>query len=252
MRPMPCVLIRLDAGTRSMWVPAMQGERTGCDRCRGFAMGRRRPPPCTCAAHCQVLSLAPDRAVVELRMQTLGLSPQSKSDGLLQNLFWPTIHSESDVDALGVQGYWVCFAVSVLVLVQSAMRGLVVSGSLLAAFYFFGGIGVRLRSRFAAAAVFGMYLLETLALYLTHASPGILGILALALLLANVRATWLAAQWPASQPAPSEPRLPGTAIDWMSDRLPLLLWPVVRLIFYAVTVIEVALITVGLVRFYFR
>jgi len=70
--------------------------------------------------------------------------------------------------------------------------------------YYLGGVGVRERSRYAAAVVFLMYLLDTLV------SPGVVRVLLSALLLSNLRATWIAANWsPDSEEAALPPRLRG-------------------------------------------
>ena len=50
-------------------------------------------------------------------MQTLGVSDSlPHSESRLKSLLWPSIRSGSDVDYLGIQGYWVCTLVAVVTL----------------------------------------------------------------------------------------------------------------------------------------
>ena len=64
------------------------------------------------------------------------------------------------------------------------------AASLSLCFFFFGGVGVRERSRYAAVAVFMLFFINML---LVGISVG--GVLFSALLLSNVRATWMAHGW---------------------------------------------------------
>ena len=87
-------------------------------------------------------------------MQTLGLADSMpRTDGRLKSLFWPSIQSSNDVDYLGAQGYWVCALVAVLSLAVFAFTGNTIIGVFVFLFYYLGGVGVRERSRYAAAAV---------------------------------------------------------------------------------------------------
>ena len=96
-------------------------------------------------------------------MQTLGLSDSTpRTEGRLKSLFWPSIQTASDVDYLGAQGYWVCVLVAVLSFIGSAVEDHPIAGAFLLLVYYFGGVGVRERSRYAATVVFLLYVLDFL------------------------------------------------------------------------------------------
>jgi hypothetical protein len=60
---------------------------------------------------------------------------------------------------------------------------------------------------------------------------GVVRILLMALLLSNVRATWIAAtRVPGSEEADLPPRLNETFADKFADRLPQRLWPKIRIL----------------------
>jgi hypothetical protein len=161
-------------------------------------------------------------------METLGLSgPVERSDGRLKSLFWPSIQNGTDVDYLGAQGYWVCTVVAILSFVFLVMNSQPVAGVAILIFYYLGGAGVRERSRYAALVIFVMYLLDTLLM------PGVVRIIICALLLSNLRATWIAATWrPGSEEAALPPRFNETLADKLADQLPPWLWPKVRIAYY--------------------
>src|ERR1019366_6073387 len=94
-------------------------------------------------------------------MQTLGLSsaPQP-SDGMFKRLFWPEIANEYDVDLVGQQGFWVCFAVAILSTVVSLFTGHALLGVFIGVTYFLGALGVRQRNAPAAVLIFLCYLLD--------------------------------------------------------------------------------------------
>ena len=165
-------------------------------------------------------------------METLGLSGSAEhSEGRLKSLFWPSIQNGTDVDYLGAQGYWVCTLVAILSFVFMAATGQPITGAAILVFYYLGGIGVRERSRYAALVVFIMYLLDTLL------TPGIVRIILCALLLSNLRATWIAASWrPESEEAVLPPRLNETFTDKLADQLPVWLWPKVKIAYYIYSV----------------
>ena len=176
-------------------------------------------------------------------MQTLGLSDSTpRTEGRLKSLFWPSVQTGTDVDYLGAQGYWVCTVVAVLsflFLVALRQPG---TGILILLFYYCGGVGVRERSRFAAIAVFVMYVVETLV------SPfSIVKILFCALLLSNLRATWTAALWkPESEEAVLPLRLNTTLSDKFVDQLPQWLWPKIKVLYYVYAVAFFVLVDIGL------
>lgn len=178
-------------------------------------------------------------------MQTLGLSPSTpKTESRLKTLFWPTIESLSDVEVVGHQVFWVCTIVAVFSLVFGIFQGWFVLGFLESLFFFLGGVGAHERSRFAAVAVFSAYLLSTVALlrvFVLSPGPGILRVILLALLFANVRATWLSAKSPASASRPLSDPVNETLADKFADRLPAYLWPKLRWLFYALTGLEASL-----------
>jgi hypothetical protein len=175
-------------------------------------------------------------------METLGLSGSAeRTDGRLKSLFWPSIQNGTDVDYLGAQGYWVCTVVAILSFVFLTISGHPVTGAGILLFYYLGGVGVRERDRYAALVVFIMYLLDTLLM------PGVLRIILCALLLSNLRATWIAASWkPESEEAALPPRLNETFTDKLADQLPQWLWPKVKLAYYIFSVGLLLLVIVGL------
>jgi len=171
-------------------------------------------------------------------MQTLGLSGSTpRSESRLKSLFWPGIKTGSDVDYLGAQGYWVCTAVAAISFVLMLFSGHPLLGLLVLIFYYLGGVGVRERSRYAATLVLGTYVVEGCALvaytYL-WANPGIvLRLVLTVLLLSNLRATWIAARWKSdSDEAALPPRMGETWGDRFVDRLPIRLWPKLKIVYY--------------------
>lgn len=162
-------------------------------------------------------------------MQTLGISDSPvKSEGRLKSLLWPSVQTSNDVDYLGAQGYWVCLIVAVLSFVMTAVIGHPIAGFFVLLFYYFGGVGVRERSWYAAAAVFVLFVLDSLG----GGNPAIRLLIA-ALLLANFRATWIASRWkPEADAAAPVPRFSETWGDKFADQLPMRLWPKVRIPYY--------------------
>jgi hypothetical protein len=175
-------------------------------------------------------------------MQTLGLSDSTpRTEKRLKSLFWPSVQTGSDVDYLGTQGYWVCAIVAVFALVFSVVTGHPIFGFIALLYYYFGGVGVREHSPFAAAAVFVMFALDTVT------SPGVLKVLLAALLLSNLRATWIASDWkPESADAAMPMRLGETWSDKFADKLPQWLWPKVQVAYYVFSVCVLMLTLLGL------
>src|SRR5260370_38506270 len=96
-------------------------------------------------------------------MQPLGLSDSMPgSESRLKSLFWPSIQSSSDVDYLGAQGYWVCPVIAVLSFVVLVISSHPFLGGFVFLVFYFGGVGVRERSRYAAGFVLGLYVLDIL------------------------------------------------------------------------------------------
>ena len=175
-------------------------------------------------------------------MQTLGLAESTpRSESRLKSLFWPSIQSGADVDYLGAQGYWLCTAFAIIGFVFSAATGNVIAGVLSFLLYYLSGVGIRERSRYAAAIAFAFSLGELLT------SPSVLKVVFAALLLSNLRAAWIASSWkPESEEAALPPRLGETLADKFADRLPSWLWPKVRIVYYILSACFAALFIIGL------
>jgi len=176
-------------------------------------------------------------------METLGLSDSTpRSDSRLKNLFWPSIQTATDVDYLGAQGYWVCTFVAVFNLIVLVATGHTLAGVCTFFLLYLGGIGVRERSRYAAVIVFLIYGTDAIV-----SGVSVLKILLAALLLSNLRATWIAAQWkPDSDEAACPPRLSETLADKLADQLPPWLWSKVRIVYYIFSAGYALLVAVGL------
>jgi hypothetical protein len=177
------------------------------------------------------------------RMETLGLADSTpRSDNRLKSLFWPSIQNGTDVDYLGTQGYWVCSIVAVISFVGLWINGEPITGAVMLLFFYLGGVGVRERSRYAALAVLVMYALDSLV-----TRPGVVRILIGALLLSNLRATWIASNWQAdSEAAILPPRMAETLADKFADRLPQWLWPKLRILYYIFAGVLLVAVLVGL------
>jgi hypothetical protein len=162
-------------------------------------------------------------------MQTLGLADSTpKTENRLKSLFWPSIQNGTDVEYLGAQGYWVCSAIAILSLVILPAMGHVIAGVLTFCFYFLGGVGVRERSRYAAVIVLAFFVLDAF-----FSGINAMRVVFTAVLLSNLRATWIAARWkPESDQAELPPRLNETIGDKLTDALPRWLWPKVRIVYY--------------------
>ena len=69
----------------------------------------------------------------------------------------------------------------------------------------------------------------------------------MALLLANVRAVWLAARWRRVGEVDESPiRMSATLSDKISDRLPALVWPKARFVFCIFALLEIAFLVFAL------
>lgn len=178
-------------------------------------------------------------------MQTLGLSDSTpRTESRLKSLFWPSIQTGSDVDYLGAQGYWVCALVAVFSFVFSAISGHAIAGAFAMALYYLGGVGVRERSRYAAAVVLGLFVADMVA---SWPNVFVLRVLLAALLLSNLRATWIASRWkPESEDVTLPPRLGETWSDKFVDKLPMWLWPKVRVLYYVLSACFFVLLAIGL------
>jgi hypothetical protein len=192
-------------------------------------------------------------------MQTLGLSDSTtRSESRLKSLFWPSIQSGADVDYLAVQGFWVCTIVGVMSLVFLALGAhQPITGSLVFLLFHLGGVGVREHNPFAAAVILVYYIVDFLAaavfLFVNSPGIGVLRIIIMALLLSNLRATWIAGSWkPDSEEAALPPRMGETFADKFSDQWPAFIWPKVKVIYYIFSFGFLALTVAGLIVFYLR
>ena len=176
-------------------------------------------------------------------MQTLGLSDSTpRSESRLKSLFWPSVQTSFDVDYLGSQGYWLCTVVAAVTFVFSTGTGHPIAGALTLLFYYLSGVGIREHSRYAAAMALLFSLADMLA-----SGPGVFRVLFAALLLSNLRATWIASGWmPESEEAAPAPRLGETWTDKFADRFPSWLWPKVRVLYYIFSTCFVVLVVIGL------
>ena len=173
-------------------------------------------------------------------MQTLGLSESTpRTEGRFKSLFWPSIGSDNDVDYLTRQGFWLCVTVAALTLVLSLLLGQGLAVILDVAFFFMCGVGIRVSSRVAAVCAFIAYTLTGFVmLKMGMRGFGIVRIIGMALLLSNVRATFLAAQWVASRTEPPPTPLTQTFSERVSDVMPRRVWPVGQYVFYVLAVVE--------------
>lgn len=187
-------------------------------------------------------------------MQTLGLSDSTpRTENRLKSLFWPSITTGSDVDYVARQGFWACIFVGVLSFLFLAFFGRGVFGVLFLLFYCLGGVGVREGSRYAAIVVCAAYLPETLVLGVGLLSPGgIIRIIVSALLLSNLRATWIASRWkPGSEEAAVPARLNDTWSDKLADQMPMWLWPRIQILYYILSAAVLVLVSTGILRIIF-
>jgi hypothetical protein len=161
-------------------------------------------------------------------MQILGLSDSTPhTESRLKSLFWPSIKTANDVEYLGRQGYWVCTVIAAYFF-DVLIWGRPFYAIFCLAFYYLGGVGIRQRSSYAASLVLVMQFADTF-LNGIH----VVRVLILALLLSNLRATWIASRWNAdSEEAALPPRLRETWTDVFTDQLPVWLWKKVELSYY--------------------
>lgn len=183
-------------------------------------------------------------------MQTLGLSSESKrSDGRLKSIFWPTVENAWDVNYLGQQGFWICLIVGVLQLVGIAIIGsplFLILGAVSFLIFFLGGIGVREGSWPAAAIVFTIFVAGIVDIMSRGTPPGIIAMVAAAILLSNVRAAFLASEWhPAAADEDRPTRFNETFTDKLVDQMPARLWPLMRVPFFIIASLYLLLIFTG-------
>lgn len=185
-------------------------------------------------------------------MQTLGLSDSTtRTEGRLKSLFWPSIQSGADVDYLAVQGFWVCTGVGVISLLFLALANHPITGVLVFLLFHLGGVGVREHNPFAAAIILVYYIVDFLASFLfllNSPAIGFVRAIIIALLLSNLRATWIAAGWkPDSEEAALPPRFGETFSDKLADQWPAFIWPKVKVLYYIFSFGYLALTVAGLI-----
>jgi hypothetical protein len=182
-------------------------------------------------------------------VQTLGLSDSTtRSESRLKSLFWPSIQSGADVDYLAVQGFWVCTIVGAWSLVVLVLAGQPITGVLVLLVFHLGGVGVREHNPFAAAITLVCYAVDSLG-----SGIGIVRVIIAALLLSNLRATWIAGSWkPDSEEAALPPRMGETFSDKFSDLWPAFIWPKVKVLYYIFSFGFLVIIVAGLVVMYLR
>jgi hypothetical protein len=120
-----------------------------------------------------------------------------------------------------------------------------------------GGVGVREHNPFAAAIVLFYYLVDFLGSavlrFVNSPGIGVLRVIIMALLLSNLRATWIASGWkPDSEEAAWRARMGETFSDKFSGLWPAFIWPKVKLLYYIFSFGTLALTVAGLIVMYLR
>lgn len=109
--------------------------------------------------------------------------------------------------------------------------------------FHFGGIGVREHNPWAAAAVLIYFALDTWV-----SGIGVVRIMVNALLVSNLRATWIADRWkPASEQAALPPRFGDTLSDELCDKWPAFIWPKIKILYYVFSFGYLAIVVAGLI-----
>lgn len=172
-----------------------------------------------------------------VNMQNLGLSDSTPhTQGRLKSLAWPSIVSDYDVDYLTRQGFSICFMVAGLSLLMCFATGPI--GLLFVAFYYLAGVGIRVRSRFAAVSAFVIYSLDIVISLRGSLGPMmVIRVIVVALLAANVRATFLASRWNETRTEPPPLPVGGGFFDNFGDVWPHKIWPAGQYFFYVLAVV---------------
>lgn len=183
-------------------------------------------------------------------MQTLGLSGESRrSDGRLKSIFWPTVENAWDVNYLGQQGFWVCVIIALFQLIAIALHGsplFLILGGIAFLIFLMGGMGVREASWPAAAVIFTIFFADMVDTFTKGHPPGMLTIIAAAVLLSNVRAAFLASEWrPAAEGEDHPMRFRETLADKLVDQLPARAWPILRVPFFIIASLYLLLVFLG-------
>ena len=170
-------------------------------------------------------------------MQLLGISDKKeRDDGRLKSIFWPTVENQWDVDHLCRQGFWICTIIAGIQLIVSFFSGngvTLVFGVAGAIVFAIGGMGVREANWPAAALVFALYSMNLLYGIATGHFPGVITIIATGILLANVRAAFIASTWkPPAEGEDRPTRFNETLGDKLADQMPAKLWPALQIPFF--------------------
>ncbi len=191
-------------------------------------------------------------------MQTLGISDSTvRTESRLKSLFWPTIQTGTDVDYLGTQGYWVCTIIATLSLLLLFLGRQPVVAFMIFLVYYVGGLGVRERDPFAAMAVLLVYVSDTvftiLLMGLYSPAQFVVRPIIIALLFANLRATFMAWSWrPDSEEAALPQRVSITFADKLSDQFPMWIWPKIRIVYYIYAVLYFGFVCLGMLSILLR
>ena len=149
-----------------------------------------------------------------------------------------------------------CTIVGALSFVFLALAHQPITGFLVFLLFHLGGVGVREHNPFAAAIILVYYIVDFLAsVVLLANSPGIgvVRIIITALLVSNLRATWIAGGWkPDSEEAALPPRMGETFSDKLSDVWPAFIWPKVKVLYYIFSFGFLTLTVARLIIMYLR
>lgn len=186
-------------------------------------------------------------------METLGLSstPQ-KNDNILQRLFWPSIQNQEDIDLMGQRGFWICVVIGVLSGVVLTFTGHPIAGLATTFIFVAGACGVRERSILAASLMLCLYSLNvgTSVLLPPHRLPSpVPSLVIVTLLIANVRAAILSKRWLSDTNSEDNRILPdrlnSTYTDKIANQVPGVLWPRLKYVFFAASVLYIVLAVSG-------
>jgi hypothetical protein len=127
-----------------------------------------------------------------------------------------------------------------------------VTGVLVFLLFHLGGVGVREHNPFAAGVMLFYYVADFLATilftFLNSPGIGVIRIIIIALLLSNLRATWIAGGWKAdSEEAALPPRFGDSFFDKFADKWPAFIWPKVKVVYYSFSVGFLAVAVAGLI-----
>ncbi len=204
--------------------------------CRGRC-GKGRKYRCQCASYC----------VRVAAMSTLGISgTPDESEGVIRGLFWPSVRNGYDADMIAARGFWLCLLIAVVTFLMLILCQ-PISALVYCLFFVLGANGIRQGSFAAAAGVFSVYFLDSIAAAAVSVlSVGFVRVVFIALLLSNLRAAILVKRWTAlhsgkdaSDFAPA--RLNETWRDRLADQLPARIWPWCRAVFYLLCTVLIPL-----------